>query len=80
MTTLELKTQIIQEIDNEQNTAILKKLQAYYQKLKGAEKSMPCQYTLEELKERLQEAVLEAENGGGTEHEEFMKEVDTWFL
>lgn len=79
MTTLELKAQILKEIDNEQNTAILKKLQAYYRKLKGAEKPMPCQYTLEELKERLARAREEAENGGGTSHEEFMKEVETWF-
>lgn len=80
MTTLELKAQILQEIDKEQDTAILKKLQAYYHKLKGAGKKMPCQYTLEELNKHLDEGEIEAENGGGTEHEEFMKEIEkSWF-
>lgn len=40
---------------------------------------MPCQYTLDELKKRLPKGRKEAENGGGTEQEEFMKEVETWF-
>lgn len=79
MTTLELKAQIKQQIDNEQDSAILKKLQAYYRKLKSADKKLPCQYTLEELKGRLAKGRQEAENGGGTEHERFMKEVETWF-
>lgn len=79
MTTLKLKAQILQEIGNEQDSAILKKLQAYYRKLKDVKKPMPCQYTVEELRERLARGREEAENGGGTEHDEFMKEVETWF-
>lgn len=40
---------------------------------------MLCQYTLDELKERLARGREEAENGSDTGHEEFMKEVETWF-
>ncbi|MFT4071153.1 MAG: hypothetical protein QM654_04435 [Dysgonamonadaceae bacterium] len=79
MTTLKLKTQIIQEIDSDQDSAIWKEPQTYYRKLKGAQKSMPCQYTLDELKERLARGREETENGSDTEHEKFMKKVETWF-
>lgn len=80
MTTLELRSQILQDIGSEQDNVILEKVQKYYRKLKNAKGSnMPCQYTLEELKERLARGREEAENGGGTSHEEFMKEVETWF-
>jgi len=79
MTTLELKTQIKQDIDNVEDSAILKKVQTYIRKLKKAQKNMPCQYTIEELKERLEKGRKEMENGGGTDHDEFMKEVETWF-
>lgn len=78
MTTLELKAQIKQDIDNEQDSAILEKLRAYYRKLKKADKNIPCQYTLEELNSRLDEAEKEAANGGGTEHDKFMQEVEEW--
>lgn len=40
----------------------------------------PCQYTLEELKARLEESVADAEAGRGITHEEFMKEVATWYI
>ena len=81
MTTLELRAKILQDIGNEQDNAILEKMQKYYRKLKNAKGgNMPCKYTLEELKKDLKEAVQEAENGGGIEHDEFMKEVDAWFL
>lgn len=80
MTALELKSQIIQDIGNEQNSVILEKLQRYYRKLKNAEKrDIPCQYTLEELNGRLDRAEQEAENGGGTQHDVFMRETGTWF-
>lgn len=79
MTTLELKTQIKKDIDNEKDSAILKKLQTYYRKLKNAQKNMPCQYSLIELNNRLDKAEKEAENGGGVEHDEFKAEVETWF-
>lgn len=78
MTTLELKIKIKKDIDNEKDSAILKKLQAYYRRLK-VQKNMPCQYTLEELKGRLKRGRQEMEKGGGTDHDEFMKEVETWF-
>ncbi|WP_085535417.1 hypothetical protein [Massilibacteroides vaginae] len=80
MTTLELKAKILQDIDNEQDNVILEKIQKYYRKLKKAKgDNMPCQYTLDELKGRLARGKEEADNGGGIEHEEFMKEVETWF-
>lgn len=80
MTTLELKIKIKKDIDNEKDSAILKKLQAYYRRLKNVQKSMPCQYSVEELKDRLERGRKEMENGGGTEHDKFFaEEVETWF-
>lgn len=78
MTTLELKAQILKEIDNEQNTAILKKLQAYYRKLKGAEKPMPCVMTVEELREEVSQAVDDINNGRVTTHDKLLEEIETW--
>ncbi|MDR1582741.1 MAG: hypothetical protein LBS55_05700 [Prevotellaceae bacterium] len=78
MTTLELKAQILKEIDNEQNTAILKKLQAYYRKLKGAEKPMPTRYTLDELHTQLDKAEEDIKNGRVTSHKELLNEITTW--
>lgn len=48
MTTLELKTRIKQDIDNEQDSVILKKLQVYYRKLKN-KANTPCVMNAEEL-------------------------------
>jgi len=78
MTTLELKAQIIQEIDSEQNTAILKKLQAYYHKLKGTEKSMPCVMTVEELRKEVSQAVDDINNGRVTTQDKLLEEIETW--
>lgn len=78
MTTLELKAQILQEIDKEQDTAILKKLQAYYRKLKGTKKNMPCQYTLEELNTQLDKAEDDIKNGRVTPHQQLLNEIETW--
>lgn len=78
MTTLELKAHMIQEIGNEQDTAVLKKLQAYYHKFKGTLKSMPCQYTLEELHIQLDKAEEDIKNGRVTSHKELLNEITTW--
>jgi ribosome-interacting GTPase 1 len=75
MTTLKLEIkEFIKDIDSEET---LNKLKQYLKRLK--KNSPPCQYTLEELKARLARGRKEMENDGGTEHDEFMKEVETWF-
>ena len=78
MTTLELKAQIKQDIDNEQDSTILEKMRAYYCKLKKAKKTMPCQYTLEELNQQLDQAEDDIKNGRVTSHEQLLKEIETW--
>lgn len=45
---------------------------------KYGESKPPCQYSLNELKERLIVAETEVVTGGGTTHNQFMKEVDSW--
>ncbi|GEM_PF-7087452 len=45
---------------------------------KRDENKPPCQYSLDELKERLAVAEAEVQAGGGTNHSEFMQEVDSW--
>lgn len=53
MTILELKAQIKQQIENEQDSVILKKFLTYYLKLKNTDRNMPSQYTLGELHNEL---------------------------
>ena len=78
MTTIELKALILQEIGDEQDSAILQKLQKYYRKLKGENKDLPCQYTLEELKARLDRAEDDVNNGRVISHEDLLSEIETW--
>ena len=56
MTALELKAQIKQQIENEQDPVILEKFLTYYRKLKNADKNIPSQYTLGELHSELDKA------------------------
>ena len=66
MTTLELKAQLQREIENEQNSSIIERLQAYYHRLKSA----PCQFSNEELIEEVRRSVKDAQTGGGKTMEE----------
>lgn len=61
MTTVEIKAQFQKEIENEQNSLIIEKLQTYYQRLKTA----PCRFTEEELREEVARSIEDANNGGG---------------
>lgn len=85
MTTLEttfgdsqIKAELKQDIDNEQDNTILEKVRAYYRKLKKANKKMPCQFTLEELNKELDQAEDDIKNGRVTSHEQLLKEIETW--
>lgn len=80
MNTINISTkeiELIQEINNDAN--LLESALKYVRKLKKAKAQTPCQYSVEELKSRLAKGREEAKNAGGTNHEEFMKEVETWF-
>ena len=48
-------------------------------KLKKAKVQAPCQYSVEKLKGRVAKGREEAKASRGTEHEAFMKDVETWF-
>jgi len=39
---------------------------------------MPCQYTLEELNQQLDQAEDDIKNGRVTSHEQLLKEIETW--
>ena len=69
MTTIEIKAQFQKEIESEQNSSIIEKVQAYYRRLKSA----PCQFTPEELTEEVRRSVADAQNGGGKSMEEMRK-------
>ncbi len=69
------KKQLLKEIDNEE---LLYKMQKYLRRLKKTKNKMPCQYSLNELKERLKQGEQEAANDGGTPHVDFMQEVKSW--
>lgn len=69
MTVLELKAQLQKDIENERNSSIIEKVQAYYRKLKAA----PCQFSQEELIEEVRRSVEDAKNGGGKTMEEMRK-------
>lgn len=78
MTTLEIKAELKQDIDNEQDNTILEKVRAYYRKLKKANTKPPCQFTLEELNKELDQAEDDIKNGRVTSHEQLLKEIETW--
>jgi|GEM_PF-2405008 hypothetical protein len=69
MTTLELKARLQRDIENEQNSSIIERLQAYYNKLK----STPCQFSKEELIDEVRRSVEDAQAGGGKTMEEMRK-------
>jgi hypothetical protein len=69
MATLKLKTQFQKEIENEQNSSIIERVQAYYRRIKTA----PCQFSSEELIEEVRRSVEDARNGGGKSMEEMRK-------
>lgn len=69
MTTLELKAQLQKDIENEQNNAIIRRVEAFYRRLKTA----PCQFSAEELKEEVRRSVEDARNGGGKSMAEMRK-------
>lgn len=69
MATLKLKALFLSEIENEQNSSIIGRVQAYYRRIKTA----PCQFSSEELIEEVKRSVEEAQNGGGKSMEEMRK-------
>jgi len=69
MTTLELKAQLQRDIENEQNSSIIERVQAYYRRLKSA----PCQFSEEELIEEVRRSIEDAQAGGGKTMEEMRR-------
>ena len=69
MTTLELKAKFQKEIENEQDSSVIKRVQAYYRRIKTA----PCQFSSEELIEEVRRSVEDERNGGGKSMEEMRK-------
>jgi hypothetical protein len=69
MTAIEIKAKFQKEIENEPNSSIIKRVQAYYRRLKTA----PCQFSKEELTQEVRRSVEDARNGGGKSMEEMRK-------
>lgn len=69
MTAIEIKAKFQKEIENEQNSSIIERVQAYYRRLKTA----PCQFSKEELTQEVRRSVEDARNGGGKSMEEMRK-------
>ena len=70
MTTIELKAQLRIDIENEQDSTILKKVQSYYRRLKSAP---ACQFSPEELIKEVRRSVADAQAGGGISIDEMRK-------
>lgn len=64
-----LKAQLQKDIENEQNSSIIERMQAYYRRLKTA----PCQFSTEELIEEVRRSVEDAGAGGGKTMDEMRK-------
>lgn len=70
MTTFEIKKrEFLKTIDSEET---LEKLQKYLYHLKKRSTS-PCQYSVKEIKERMIQSLIDAENGKGTPLKEVRK-------
>ncbi len=66
MTALELNTQKVElakQILEERNEDVLKKVMAYFKKVKKTTLKLPCQMTLEELKTEITQAKKDYEQG-----------------
>ncbi|MDR1089729.1 MAG: hypothetical protein LBL79_01525 [Prevotella sp.] len=70
MTTLEIKKkEFLKAIDNEET---LDKLQKYLSRLK-AKNTQPCKYSVEEVKRRIEQGIVDAEHGKGVSIQEMRK-------
>ncbi|SEF72339.1 MULTISPECIES: hypothetical protein [Parabacteroides] len=75
---LNLIQDIINTIDNEE---LMSRLEAAYKRLKKSASpaaKRPCTYTLEEVEERLDEAVKADKAGDYVTHEDVLKEMELW--
>lgn len=73
MTAFELEIkEFIKDIDSEET---LNKLKQYLKKLK--KRSLPCQYTEEELKLRINQGIEDAKNGLGCTQEDMRKKYSS---
>ncbi|MDR1182175.1 MAG: hypothetical protein LBL13_09395 [Bacteroidales bacterium] len=78
MTAIELnakKIELIKEIDSEE---LLDKMLAYLHRLKKKGSKPPCQYTLDELKERIDRAEENIKQGEYLTHEELEEQLLKW--
>ncbi len=79
MTTIELeaqKAELIKKIQTENNESVINKVMAYFTKVKETTSNPPCQYTLEELKSRVEESVEQYEKGESFSQEEVFNEIN----
>jgi hypothetical protein len=81
MSTVELKTELIQLIETEEDLSVLQALKLILVKIKNIEK--PEEKELwdnlpEALKAEIEEGLEQAENGEVIEHEQVMKKYEKW--
>lgn len=80
MTSMELRADIFENLNfllDDENA--MTQLRKYLCNLrKKVEQETPCQYTVEELTQRVRQGVQEARQGLGQSNEDLMKEAEIW--
>lgn len=80
MTTLELQTWknlLAESILQTNNIDLLKAVENLIKKRREP-LTPPCQYTAEELQERIKQSLRDIENGNTYDADEVLKEMETW--
>lgn len=74
-----MKAALAREILNTDSSEILKKVRKVFERARKSEEILPpCQYTIEELKERVHQGVQDARAGKGVTTEELIKLSQAW--
>lgn len=82
MTTMKLRQSVLQDVvsllDNDEAMKELQKCVCRLKKKIEKSANPPCQYTVEEVKQRLQESEKRYQQGEYVSHEEAMKQMEQW--
>jgi hypothetical protein len=81
MSTLELeirKSELARKILNESNEDVVNMLMVFFREIETHTAKLPCQFTVEQLKSEIAEAMDDVRNGRMTTHEELGKEMLLW--
>lgn len=74
-----MKAELAREILNTNSFEILKRIRKTFEHAKKSEDVLlPCRYSIEELKERVNKGVQDARSGQGVTTEELIKQSQSW--